>query len=149
MVELQVLHLAIRWLHVAAMAVAFGGAVLVVVVAASARTQNALVQIGLAYEWAFWGAAGTLAMTGVGNLGAFGQSLPEPATAWGATLEVKLVVVLGLVLVSLPRTLAVARFASTGPMAGAAGVKRLRTVYGATVAAFAIVVALAVTLAHG
>lgn len=151
----HVLHIAVRWLHVVAMAVAFGGAVLVFVLAARARQAGvpaaALLQIAAGYEWAFWLAAGTLAMTGIGNLGAFGAGLPSPETGWGTTLVVKLGVVALLVTLSLPRTLAVARLA-VARLAVAAPSRVayvLRTLYGATSATFAVIVAIAVWLAHG
>jgi hypothetical protein len=146
MVEAQVVHLAIRWLHVAAMAVAFGGAALVLAAGWRGRLADAaLVQIASSYEWVFWGAAGVLAMTGIGNLGAFGADLPSPATPWGATLQLKLAFVLALVVLSLPRTIAIAALAAR-PAAAARAVRRL---YGGTAAAFAIILAAAITLAHG
>jgi hypothetical protein len=141
-------HLAIRWLHVGGMAIAFGGAVLVLAFAIRGRTAGAAVlQIAASYEWLFWGAAGVLAMTGIGNLGAFGTSLPDPATEWGRTFQLKLVVVIALVLVSIPRTLAVAALAATAPAERVLGV--VRRLYGGTSAIFALILALAITLAHG
>ena len=93
-----------------------------------------------------WLAAGTLAMTGIGNLGAFGAGLPSPQTGWGTTLVVKLSVVVLLVMLSLPRTLAVARLAFAAPSHVA---DVLRTLYAFTSATFALVVAIAIWLAHG
>src|SRR5213594_475008 len=113
----NVLHVAIRWLHVAAMATTFGGAVTVLALATrpSVASASAVVAVAVRYEWIFWAAAGVLAMTGIGNLAAFGAALLGPATNWGATLLLKLGSVLALVVLSLPRTLAVARIsASTG-----------------------------------
>ena len=85
-------HVAIRWLHVAAMATAFGGAI--TVLALSTRpgvdSATAVVSVAIRYEWLFWAAAGVLAMTGIGNLAAFGAALLGPATDWGTTLLVKL-----------------------------------------------------------
>src|SRR5207245_11041734 len=60
------------------------------------------------YEWIFWAAIGLQVMTGVGNLGAFGNALPPPESAWGTKLTIKLVAVLALALFSVPRTLIVA-----------------------------------------
>jgi putative copper export protein len=147
----HVLHVAIRWVHVAAMATAFGGAVTVLALAArpAPETQNAVVGVAIRYEWIFWAAAGVLAMTGIGNLAAFGADLSGPATPWGTTLMLKLGSVLALVVLSLPRTLAVARMSgSTGPLA-AGVIRRLRNLYGATTGAFAMILALAIWLAHG
>jgi hypothetical protein len=144
----QFLHLAVRWLHVAAMAVAFGGSVLVLALSMRrAIGLEAVVQVAASYEWAFWGCAGVLAMTGIGNLGAFGTSLPDPGTRWGDTFELKLVLVLALVLVSVPRTLALAKLVRTTPAVRTVGT--IRRLYGGTTGAFALILALAVTLAHG
>ena len=140
-----VLHLAVRWLHVTAMAVAFGGAVLVLLVAWS-RVAATVAPVALGYEWAFWGALGVLAMTGIGNLGAFGVTLPEPTTPWGQTLTVKLATVLVLAFVSVPRTLAVVALATSAETA--ASTARLRAIYAITAAAFALIVVFAEMLAH-
>src|SRR6267143_3428805 len=147
----NVLHVAIRWLHVTAMATAFGGAI--TVLALSTRpgidSAGAVVAVAVRYEWLFWAAAGVLAMTGIGNLAAFGAALLGPATDWGMTLLLKLGSVLALVVLSLPRTLAVARISgSTGPLA-AGVIRRLRNLYGATTGAFAMILAVAIWLAHG
>ena len=56
-------------------------------------------------------------MTGVGNLGAFGQNIPAATTPWGARLTVKLVAVLALALVSVPGTLAIAALSDRRPPA--------------------------------
>jgi len=145
----NVLHVAIRWLHVAAMATAFGGAI--TVLALSARpgpdSANAVLSVAIRYEWMFWAAAGVLAMTGIGNLAAFGAALLGPATSWGATLVLKLGSVLTLVVLSLPRTLAVVRMSSGGN--ALASVTTIRNLYGATTAALATILAFAIWLAHG
>jgi len=146
----HVLHVAIRWLHVAAMATAFGGAVTVLALSTRPDVDSAGAALGVAvrYEWLFWAAAGVLAMTGIGNLAAFGSGLLGPATSWGMTLLLKLGSVLALIVLSLPRTLAVARLCvSSGAMADS--VVTLRNLYGATAGAFAVILALAVWLAHG
>jgi hypothetical protein len=146
----HVLHLAIRWLHVAAMATAFGGAVTVLALSTrpGVETGSAVVGVAIRYEWIFWAAAGLLAMTGIGNLAAFGAGLSGPATPWGTTLLLKLGSVLALVIVSLPRTLAVARLRAGSTMAPGV-VITLRNLYGATAGAFAVTLALAIWLAHG
>jgi Copper resistance protein D len=136
------LTLAIRWLHVAAMAVAFGGAFLVAWL--SWRTKDHVIETAVRYEQVFWAAAGVLVMTGIGNLGALGMSLLEPSTAWGTTLIAKLWLVAALILVSLPRSLAVVLLTSqtgTGPV-------DLRPVYTVTTSIFAAIVALAIVLAN-
>jgi putative copper export protein len=147
----NVLHVAIRWVHVAAMATAFGGAVTVLALATrpDVDSASAVVAVAIRYEWIFWGAAGVLAMTGIGNLAAFGAGLLGPSTDWGATLMLKLGLVLLLVLLSLPRTLAVARIGALVGSTPHGSVTRLRNLYGATTGAFAVILALAVWLAHG
>jgi len=147
----NVVHVAIRWLHVAAMATAFGGAVSVLALSTrpGAVSAGAIVGVAIRYEWIFWAAAGVLAMTGIGNLAAFGAALLGPATNWGVTLLLKLGSVLTLVVLSLPRTLAVARISAGTGLNAATSVNTLRNLYGATTGAFAVILALAVWLAHG
>lgn len=146
----NVLHLAIRWLHVAAMATAFGGAITVLALStrSGADSATAVVAVAVRYEWLFWAAAGVLAMTGIGNLAAFGAALLGPATDWGEALRWKLGLVLLLVVLSLPRTLAVARVNGSGPILPGV-IIAVRNLYGATTATFAVILALAVWLAHG
>jgi putative copper export protein len=147
----HVLHVAIRWLHVAAMATAFGGAVTVLAVSARPRDEStpAVVGVAVRYEWLFWAAAGVLAMTGIGNLAAFGAGLLGPATDWGVTLLLKLGSVLALVILSLPRTLAVARLSASASSLTAGSLVALRNLYAGTAGAFAVILALAIWLAHG
>jgi putative copper export protein len=150
----HVLHLAIRWLHVAAMATAFGGALTVSAFAlrragAGEASDAALADVALRYEWTFWAAAGVLAMTGIGNLGGFGAALPSSRTDWGATFLLKLVSVLVLVVLSLPRTLAVARLRASAAPLSEHQRSRIRLWYGATTAGFALLAGMAVWLAHG
>ncbi|MDQ2912723.1 MAG: hypothetical protein M3T56_05645 [Chloroflexota bacterium] len=145
------LHVAIRWLHVAAMATAFGGAIIVLTLSArpGADTASAVVSVAMRYEWMFWAAAGVLAMTGIGNLAAFGAGLLGPATNWGTTLLLKLGSVLTLVVLSLPRTFAVARMGASHEALPGGAVITPRNLYAATTGAFAVILALAVWLAHG
>jgi len=147
----HVLHVAIRWLHVAAMATAFGGATTVLALSTRPGVDSggAVVSVALRYEWLFWAAAGVLAMTGIGNLAAFGAGLLGPATNWGATLVLKLGSVLALVVLSLPRTLAVARISALSGPSASGSIRTIRNLYGATTGAFAVILALAVWLAHG
>lgn len=133
--------IAVRWLHVAAMAMALGGALLVAWLAFR-EPADRVVAVALRYEQAFWLAAGVLVLTGVGNLGAFGTGLPQPGTGWAATFMWKLVLVAAIVLGSLPRTIAVAL--SGVPVAAA-----LRWMYAGTAAGLVAIAGLAVLLAHG
>jgi uncharacterized membrane protein len=134
------------------MAAILGGALLVWWMTARPLRTNAgsdaRLDVAQRYEWIFWAAIGVQAMTGVGNLGAFGQSLPASTTAWGLRLSIKLVVVLALALLSLPRTLAVAALMNR-PAAVSGRSHVVPSLYGATVILVLVVVVLAVWLAHG
>lgn len=146
MLDPHLVHVTIRWIHVLAMAAALGGALTVLVVAARAKTGPFALDVAIGYEWVFWASAGVLAMTGIGNLAVRGEALPIPGTDWGTTLLVKLAAVIALVVVSLPRSLAVARMRTASAMAAAGG---LRALYGGTTVAFAVILGLAIWLAHG
>ena len=142
------LSLAIRWLHVAAMAVALGGAVLVAAIARMRPRPAPDVVLGIAatYERAFWTAAGVLVMTGVGNAAAFGSDLPFPISAWGSAFVAKLLGVAVLIALSVPRTLVVVWLgADARPIAGAI----LERLYIATAGILVAILAVAVWLAHG
>jgi hypothetical protein len=140
----QSVSLAVRYAHVVAMATVFGGAILVTWLAWRGPPDR-IAEVAVRYEQLFWGAAGVLVMTGVGNLGALGPALAAPGTDWGATFIAKLLVVALLVAISLPRSLAVIAIAS-----GARPARRaLRSIYGSTTGILAVVVALALKLAHG
>src|ERR1700694_3622577 len=92
------LSLFVRWAHVAGMAAILGGALLVwwLGVRRHGADGRIVVDVAERYEWIFWAAIGLQVMTGVGNLGAFGEALPPPASGWGTKLIVKLVAVLAL-----------------------------------------------------
>ena len=142
MLDHHTVALAIRWLHVAAMAVAVGGAVLVTWISFRAPADLAL-RVAIRYEQLFWLAAGVLVMTGIGNLGALGSALPEPRSGWGITFQTKLLLVAALVAVSLPRSLALEL--ARGPTLG----QLLQRLYLVTVALFAAILVAALVLAHG
>lgn len=148
--------LLVRSVHVVAMALAVGGAVLtwgLVREATRSRRPTDGVQVVVlarTYEWVFWGAFGLLVMTGVGNLGSIAPAVPTPETRWGTVLLVKLLVILALLALSVPRTLAVCRHGGGAPgHAGPDGLDRLRQAYGVTAVALLAVVVLAMVLAHG
>lgn len=141
MLDHHTLAIAVRWLHVAAMALALGGALLVAWIAFREPADRVIV-VALRYEQAFWLAAGVLVMTGIGNLGAFGTGLPQPGTGWGITFTAKLALVAFIIGASLPRTLAVA-------LPGSPGTAALRVLYAGTAAGLAAAAGLAVMMAHG
>lgn len=150
---LEPLSLFIRWAHVVGMAAILGGALLVWALTAlppaADPEDRTRLQIAQRYEWIFWLAIGVQAMTGVGNLGAFGQGLPSSASAWGIRFTVKLVAVLVLALFSVPRTLVIATAAWSSPSEVAGTSTRVPILYAATVLLVLVIVALAVWLAHG
>ena len=136
----QSLHLAIRTVHVLAMALLVGGAA--GLWAAARRRVDDLHVLARRYEWLFWAALGGLVVTGVGNLGALGA--PGPGTRWGRTLLAKLVIVALFVLGSAVRTLAVTRTDRSTPLAAWG-----RRAYGLTTVTLLGLVVLAEVLAHG
>lgn len=138
------LHLAVRAVHVLAMAVLLGGA---------AFTWNGLrvaggdaIRQAVDYEWVFWGAIGVVLVTGVGNLGAIGA--PGPATRWGTVFVPKLLVVLVLVVGSFVRTLLVLGLRSTDEPSGRA-TDALRRSYALTAGVLVLIVAVAEVLVYG
>jgi uncharacterized membrane protein len=151
----ETLSLLVRWLHVAAMALTLGGALLVWVVALRpgehAPASQGRLLLGLAehYERLFWLGIGLLVMTGVGNLGAFGLGLPEPASPWGQRLGLKLAAVLLLLAFSVLRTVVVIRLSAAGEAGLAPTARRLPAFYAGTALALGAIVLLAVVLAHG
>jgi hypothetical protein len=129
------------------MAAILGGALLVWWLGVRRKGANAGMVLDVAerYEWIFWVAIGLQAMTGVGNLGAFGDALPASASGWGTKLIVKLVAVLALAVLSVPRTMAVVAMAGTKrPQADL-----LSALYGGTAIFVVGIAGLAVWLAHG
>ncbi|MPZ14017.1 MAG: hypothetical protein GEU73_06270 [Chloroflexi bacterium] len=145
---------AIRFVHVASMAVLLGGSVLVWMSLANIPRSGTDVRNGLdvavRYEWLFWAAMGLLIMTGVGNLGVLGRSLPGPETSWGQKLTIKLMLAAILMLGSVLRTIltAVLHADSRRSESGKA-LAVMRTSYGATVVLSVLVVLMALALAHG
>lgn len=151
MIDQHSLSLAVRWLHVAAMAFIGGGALLLWL-ALRDRTApgwnrlegGGLVRAAIAYERGFWIAAGLLVLTGVGNIAAFGTALQGPASGWGMTLIWKLAVVVALLGLSTVRSLVVARIEGAP-----AGARVLAPMFGATAVVVAAIVGLASYMAHG
>lgn len=134
---------AVRALHVLAMAAMLGGALLLAWLAW--RAPPALLPAARAYEVVFWGAVGVAVVAGVGNLGAMGPTVPPKGSPWAGLLALKLGMVALLLLGSMVRTLAVG-LAAAGRAAPPA---RLGGAYAATALALAVVAAAGVTLAHG
>jgi hypothetical protein len=142
------IHFWVRWVHTVSMGVLLGGTALMW--AGTFRPHSDEAGVGLRslaerFELLFWLAIGVQVMTGIGNMGAYGAALPDPASAWGGKMLLKLVLVLGLLLLSMLRTVIVARRHAQGvavprPLASA--------LYGTTAVLLAAIVYLAVSLAH-
>jgi hypothetical protein len=130
------------------MAAILGGALLVWwlgVLRDGADDGRTVVDVAERYEWIFWAAIGVQVMTGVGNLGAFGDALPPSDSAFGTKLIVKLVAVLALAILSVPRTIAVVAMA--GDKTPRPGL--LSAMYGGTTLMVVAIAGIAVWLAHG
>ena len=132
--------LAVRAAHLLAMGAMLGGSALCLWVLARQPAHARPVLRG--YEWVFWAAAGLSVATGVGSLGVFGQTPPDPASGWGAAFRWKL----GLALLGLP----VSAIRAVLARAGGAGSRRaLLVLHAATVAGVAVAVVLGEVMAHG
>lgn len=144
------LHLAVRAVHVLGMAVLLGGAAFTWNAfrrdAATGGLSDAALASAVDYEWLFWGAAGAMLVTGVGNLGAVGA--PGPETRWGTVFLPKLFVVLLLFVGSSVRTLLVLRVRSLEGRPARATVV-LRRSYALTTWALVAIVAIAEVLVYG
>jgi hypothetical protein len=147
------LWFAVRYVHVAAVALLAGGGTMLAAWCLMPRdgagADAALVAAPI-YEWTFWLLVGLVAVTGVSNLGLKGEGLMSPATSWGRALTTKLAAVLTLLAVSLLRSDFVIRWCA-GPRLALSN--RARTIAGALYAAtVAIVLAamwIGLGLAHG
>jgi len=145
------LSITYRLLHLLGMGVLVGGAVVVAWSAAgAAAAQTRLLDLAVRYERLFWPVLAIQVLTGVGNIGALGQTLPGPATAWGGWLALKFIAIGVVVVASLVRTFAVAWLVTEPDRVlvgrGQAWFGRL---YWASATLLAAVVFLAVRLAHG
>jgi hypothetical protein len=67
------------------------------------------IRLARAYEWTFWALVAVLIVTGIGNVAAYGRGIPGPSTEWGLVLTLKLVGVIGLLVLSVVRSLLVER----------------------------------------
>lgn len=143
--------LATRFLHVLGMALLLGGsAVTWAGIRWYAAESEPALDAARRYEWLFWGVVAVMVVTGVGNVGSFGEGLPGPATGWGVAFAVKLGGVVGLLVGSLVRSTLVDRCCGLGiPRARREAVRRLRVAYGATTVYLLVLLALAEVLAHG
>jgi hypothetical protein len=146
----------VRWVHVASVSFLFGGALLLFLFAVFLRRRESretsrrlLLDLMQVYEWGSWAALSLIVVTGIGNLGAYGDSLPDPRSDWGGKLSLKLVLVGVFLLFSAFRTvsLALARLSDAKALPGQA-MSTLGGYYGATAVFAVAITGVAVTLAH-
>src|SRR5262245_51655404 len=112
------LWFAVRYVHVASVAVLAGGAVLIALLCAMHAYGDPLrvaLPIAVVYEWIFWSVVGVTAATGVSNLGLKGDGLLGPQTGWGAALTIKLSAVVAWLCLSLVRTSVVRQLMAPTP----------------------------------
>lgn len=141
--------LAVRVVHLLAMAVALGGAVLTWEFCRRPAISDATALSAAAgYERAFWVAAGLLVATGVGNLGSLTPFVPTTDTYWGTAFAVKLFAVVALLVLSQVRTLAVHRYRRADSMS-ARNRRAFRSSYALTAIWLAGIVVLGEVMAHG
>jgi len=145
------LTLLVRLVHNLAMALLLGGALLLTFLAWKARGTTAesdLLRTAQAYEALFWLGAGLLLLTGIGNLGVFGEGLPGPRTGWGTAFLLKMASVVLLLIASLFRSLLAA--GAGAPVDRFQDLRRaFLPLYAATSLLLALIVTLAVRMAHG
>ena len=141
----------VRWIHVTSVAFLFGGALLLFIVflITKRRTEarRTLLDLMQAYEMGSWAAVGLVVMTGVGNLGHFGEAIPGPTSQWGRELTLKMALALVFLVFSAVRSVSVAmlRAEPEPPRAVPSGVQGM---YAATVLFVVALVGVAVALAH-
>jgi putative copper export protein len=152
----HLLGFTIRWIHVCSMAFLLGGTILLFWLSLGSngleRVEHNRMLLFAAekYELVFWFAVGIQVVTGVGNLGELGLGLPDPNTAWGLKLLVKLSLFLILLVLSLIRTLLITRLTTIGTNPSPASLSRVFSrLYAGTGIMLAVIVLLAVSLAHG
>jgi hypothetical protein len=141
----------IRSVHLASVSYLVGASVLLILVLLVAQregllTSRSLLEVLRAYEWGFWAALGAAAMTGIGNLGALGDSLPPPNTEWGRELTLKLGLVVVFLTISLVRTVSLTLIGPPGAVPES--LATVRRLYAATAITGASIMAVAVALAH-
>jgi hypothetical protein len=148
------LWFAVRYVHVASVALLTGGAVMLCALCVGSRREthggSSIVVAAPIYEWMFWSLVGITVVTGVSNLGLKGDGLMAPETIWGRALTMKVTAALVLLALSLFRTDVVIRSSAA---VGLGVSDRLRIVlgalYGLTVVILLGVVWIGLGLAHG
>lgn len=147
------LWFAVRYIHVASVALLTGGAATLCAVCLGRRGEandgGELVAAPV-YEWMFWTLVGITVATGVSNLGLKGDGLMQPETSWGRALTMKVTAALILLAVSLVRTDFVIRCGEAASLRAPARTRLvLGSLYGLTVVILLGALWLGLGLAHG
>jgi hypothetical protein len=145
----------VRVVHVIAMAAILGAGIFLLLglrsrpVAVGDSDQDSAVKNLVLFEYLFWVGISVLAATGIGNLGAIGESLPPDGSRWRMMFGLKQFLVGVLLFESLIRTLCVAHLAERGL---AVSPRRffgwIRRAHGVTVFIVASIAILGLSLAH-
>ena len=147
------LWFAVRYIHVASVALLTGGAAMLCALCVRPRGDvqtAAAVLAATAYEWMFWSLVGITVVTGVSNLGLKGDGLMVPETMWGRALTIKLTAAMVLLAVSLVRTDFVIRCREAAPLRAPTRARLvLGSLYGLTVVILLAAFWLGLGLAHG
>src|SRR5262245_17937327 len=86
----------VRFIHVGSASFLVGATTLLLILLLLSKVRGDhehdrwLLELMAAYEWGFWVCIGLIAATGLGNVGAFHDGLPEPDSEWGRDFTVKL-----------------------------------------------------------
>ncbi len=143
----------IRFVHVGSASFLLGGATLILILLLLSRAhldpahRSGLLDLMAAYEWGFWACLALIAATGVGNVGAFHDALPEASSEWGRTFTTKLALVVAFVAFSLVRTMVLMLFQSAGTVPRSS-LRLMSSMYGGTLVFATGVIGLAVALSH-
>lgn len=141
----------IRWLHLASVSLLLGGTLFLILVLYAAHRRGVdhrhLFDLMQVYEWVSWAAIGLVVMTGVGNLGHFGEALPGPESEWGRELTLKLALVGVFLAFSALRSIGVALH-RLRPEPRVEVPPTLQGMYGATAVFVAGIMGVAIALAH-
>jgi len=148
------MHFAVRWIHVFSMSLLVGGAALMYITCHLAKSEplidRSLLRLLYGYEIVFWVAIGLMVMSGIGNLGTFGNALPNLQTAWGMKLLIKLILVVTLTLCALVRTFVVYRISLADVCnRSISWLQVMERFYVATLLLLAVILTFALGLAHG
>lgn len=141
--------LGVRALHVLAATLAVGIPVGLSFVLAAGPAPDVVERLVWRAERVQWVALGVLLATGVGNLAAFGDGLPDVSSSWARVLFVKLGFVLLLLVVSAVRTFVIAGIRTRSAPGRGATRGTLGRWYAGTGGLGMAIVGLAIALAHG